>query len=419
MPDVVTPLTLPSSGDLPPIVPVDWAYQVVLATTYQTIIARSATTLTEERRALSLRPTRDLRVVLTGMSQADTWRLETFLMRRVRSRGPVPLYCDQSLVTASSTGTTIHCDTTFRRFHAGGRVLVYKPWSNGIVSVSQADVAEYALIDSLTASSLTLKSSGLTNTYPAGCIVMPVIDAEASLDGGFLSLLTDRVGSAEITANEVLGPSALPQTEDGDPTGYDTHTDGHPILSLDPNWDSAQETLLTHDGTSDRAGRTNHTWLQGPAHRTGHRLIFSALDREEADKIRRFFDSRVGMLKPFWLVSPQTYFTILARPGAIDVELTEFFDITALRYIAIVMKDGTVTIHEADSTSVTGGMRRIELSPTPDAFDVADVERISPAHFVRFAQDTLTETWDTDGVCAIDLETVEVISEQSVTITDA
>ena len=419
MPDVVTPIAMPASGDLPPVIPADWAYQVVVATSYQTIVSRSATTLTEERRALSLRPTRDIRVALTGMSQPETWRLETFLKKRVRSRGPVPLHCDQSEVTASSTGTTINCDTTFRRFYAGGRVLIYKPWSSGVASVSQADVAEYALIDSLTASALTLKAAGVTNTYPAGSIVMPVIDAEASLDGGILSLVTDRVGSAEISANEILAPSALPQSESGDPSGFDTHTDGHPILYMDPDWDSMQEVRLTHDGVSDTAGRTNYVWLQGPEHRTGHRLVFSALDRENADSLRRFFDTRVGMLKPFWLVSPQTLFTLIARPGALDMELTEFFDLAALGHIAIVMKDGTVTIHEVDTTSVTSGMRRITVLPTPPAFAVADVERISPAHFVRFGQDTLTETWDTDGVCTIELETLELVAEQSVTITDA
>lgn len=423
MADVVTPLDMPADADLPPVIPADWTAQVVVTTTYTTDITKSGTTLTEERRALSLRPYRDIRVRLSGMTQEQTYKLWTWLLRRVRNRFPVPLYCDMAETTSSSSGTTINCPTANRRFFNGGRVLIYQPFGADVLQ-STGDFAEYARIDSFTSSAITLKGpDSLSRTYPAGCIVIPVIDAEVSLGdaGGPLQLVTDGIGAADVEASEVLGPSALPQEASGTPSGFATYN-SYPILDVDPDWASEQAVLLSHDGTSEQMGRTNYVWQQGPVHRVGHQLTFTSMDRAEIASLRRFFDSRIGRCKAFYLVSPHNLFTVTLRgSNYIDVSST-YLDSAALLekpLLSIVKTDGTILTYIPASVSASGSGWRITFTGSIAAFDLADVSRVSLTHFVRFNSDSMEEAWTTDGTCVTSLSTVELVAEQTVVITDA
>jgi hypothetical protein len=54
-----------------------------------------------------------------------------------------------------------------------------------------------------------------------------------------------------------------------------------------------------------------------------------------------------------------------------------------------------------------------------DSFVLADVARVSPAHFVRSSSDSLEEVWDSDGVCSLVIEAMELIAEDDVAIPDA
>ena len=423
MADLLTPLALPSAGDTPPFIPADWVAAVEIETTYRTDVSKSAYTLTEERRAWSLRPFRGVRVRLTGMDQAQSYRVFLNALRRARARIPIPIYCDQSETTASSSGTTINCDTTTRRFFDGGRVVIYKPLGAGVDGSSGADLIEWPVVDSHTGSALTLKA-GLTNTYPAGCIVMPVMDAEVSLGGG-LDLVTNRLARMTVSAEEILGASALPQEESGLPTGFPT-LNGYPILNVGPDWGGGVSLSFIREGETFRAGRTEHTYLQGADDnappRTSYRLRFLNLSRAEASSLRRFFDSRVGMLKGFYATFPQDILTISAvGASGVTVLSRNPLDMTVFSTLAITLADGTQYVYPVLSIAgpAPADTWAVTFTTTIASFTPDQVATVCPAHFVRMAKDSLKESWTTDGISVIEFEVIEIIDELAAVIPNA
>lgn len=423
----MTPLTLPGDDDLVPVLPPDWSGTVRVSTSWMTDISRSATTLAEERRELRSRPVRSVEYDVVGPARGVAFRMRSFLLRRGRARNPVPLWSDLAETTGTASGTNVPCITTHRRFYAGGRVAIYEGAEGGVSRDlgPDEDKAEYALIDSLTSSALTLKgSTALTRTYPAGSVVVPLFDAEipAAEEGGSdaaLRLLSDEIAAATVMATEVLGTSAMPGEAAGLPSGFPTEG-GYPILDIWTDWSAEQEEFVIRDGMVQDTGLTSHVWAQAEEPRHGFRLTFSSLGRERAYDLRRFFDSRRGRCHPFWLPSPHGHFLVEEIGGDEHVEVTHdpYFDFTAVSKMAFILEDGSVEIYTLDSHTVADGFRRLTFTTNVTGFSPSEVVRLVPLHFVRLASDTLEEEWESSEVARIYLDCVEIQDETEIEIED-
>jgi hypothetical protein len=369
---------------------------------------------------------RTVETSITGPVRDMTYRMRAYLRRRGRSRNPSPLWCDETVTTDTAGTTSIPCATTHRRFFTGQRVLIYRPAAANIWRVdANTDQAEYAQIESLTATEITLTgASSLLYSYPAGARVVPLLDAEipvaqADEGGAEFFMLTDEVATATITAEEVLGPSALPGEDSGNPTGFPT-SGGYPILDTPPDWSSEQSVTVLRDGSVEDTGLTTHVWAQAEDPRHGFALSFTSIGRERAYDLRRFFDSRRGRCLPFWLPSPQGHFRVeeIAGNGTVLVSMDSYFDFYSLGKMAFVLRDGTLAVYTIDSHTTSDGRRRLVFTTSVSGFTAADVLRLVPLHFVRFASDTLEEEWDSTEAGRVTVSVIEIQAESEVDVAD-
>ena len=105
----------------------DWSSGFKVTRSYDTDIKRSSETLHEERTVILSKPNITFDVKLLGVNQATSSKILMNLYRKLDEGLPIPLYSDQSIVTATSNGTTIYCDTTNRRFFRGARLIIFSP----------------------------------------------------------------------------------------------------------------------------------------------------------------------------------------------------------------------------------------------------------------------------------------------------
>lgn len=390
----------------------NWANAVVIDTEWSTAIVRSIDDEAEERLGLVSRPRRTIQLRWTGLSQADTSRLLFYLHRIGDERVYVPLYCDECTVTATSSGTTIYCDTTLRRFHAGGSVAVYQPSPDGPTS------PEIATIDSITDTQINL-TGALSGSFPAGAVVVPLALAEIVLESDFVAF-SDYYSDVALTFVEVL-ESSLPARA----AFADLATDGYTtlgsyyVLDTPINWAQPIKMTVQRTGSAQILGRSGKVQTQGPRPFLRFELPLGVLSRDEFDRALRFFDAHQGRLLPWVLINPLT----LWEPTGVAttyVDVTEFGDVAGAQdFVTYVAIETTSAVYVRSVSGVTdlGGTWRIALGAVIPAIALADIIRVTTAHFVRFATDSMREEWLTTEVVNVKLEAVEIPVDEAVDIT--
>jgi hypothetical protein len=406
---LVRPLTLPSVH--PALLLHNWNQPVQITTTYLTDVVDSSATVSEERRGLLGRPFRTVTAELSGLSRAAAAKLLLGLARRGAARSLFPLYSDFSRITASSSGTTVLCDTRWRRFFVGQRVAVCLMTTGGVSSHEVRQVLSRA-DDRL---ELT---SGLAGTYPAGSRVYPLIDAELSLDAA-QGTVTDEVASANFTATEVAGPSSLPQTTWDTPHELTTRN-GIPILDLALDWGGEIESRIVRSGTLYARGRSEVVFARGARPQLEHELRFTELTRERLWLLLRLFDSLRGRQLTFYALTPQTLFKFSAVSGtSLDVlpDPGNLADVTSfLDHVVVRQRNGTILLRKILSVVDMTTFWRVTVDEALPTLVAADVRAVTGAHLVRLTEDGMTEEWITDEACSVTLPARDVLEEKDVVI---
>lgn len=410
-PSEVTPLSLPSP--LPNLLMYNWEGGAELETRYQVDVVVSRT-LDEDRRLLAGRPNRSVLLRHLPISTGELWQMFANLLRHGISRVPVPIYCDHSRVTGAASGVNIPCDTRYRRFFTGQRVLIHD-WTM-LDGGSRPGSYEFGEIESFTDSAITLKSS-LSGSYAEGDRVLPCMDGEVELESA-MELLSDSKGRISLVLDEVFGASALLPTATGTPDGYDEYN-GYPILARRPSWSNIRPSLR-REGTEFGLGRGRFVETVGSRPRFLMDIGYGELSRADIWPLIQLFDSRRGRKNAFFFVQPTAMFNPDAiAAGYVDIDpYGNFEDLEDfLSYIGFVERDGTVQVKEVDFLTDNTTTWRVtfteDLDSTPN---LADLRRVTPAHLVRFDTDMMRETWRTDEACSTSFRMLELVNEQTVEI---
>jgi hypothetical protein len=386
----------------------NWAAAVAVESVWAVDVTTSPTNLVESRRILAGKPMRRISVRWTGVTQAEAARLLWATMRRSQQRLRIPLYPDVSVLTAASSGTTIHAPTTDLRFAVGQRVVVF---------TGRAVAPQHRVIASLTSSTI-VTTVALTGTVAAGALVLPVLDVELELAGEIVPL-TD--GKAEVTATfqevpELAIPAAAADYAaisgdygTADSVGGQTYY----VLPLAPNWGSPVSVGVKRAGADERLGRGRAVvprW-DGPQLVLGWHVD---LVRDEYYQLLRFFDAHRGGAVPFFVVNPITALEAV-NVGDAFVDARVVQDLTSdvengdsfFSYLALETTDGDLHIRKITGVDSDSGNVRYLVSPDWPALSVPEIARLTFAHFVRFDDDVLRESWVTNGLASIDLAFAE------------
>ena len=185
----------------------DWSTPITIRTSWSTDIT-TASSAAETRAALTPKPMRSIAFAVAAYSTAELALLRSWLARAAMARSLVPLYPDQSELTAAALAgdTTITCVTLTRRFYVGGRVAIVSPAIDaGEKCVTTA--FEIGTIAALDAESITL-AAGLAADRPAGSLVLPLIEADLVPELS-RTMITDDKATASLTFKETVGAMTL------------------------------------------------------------------------------------------------------------------------------------------------------------------------------------------------------------------
>ena len=404
----VVPLDLPDP--LPHLFMHDWSSGCEIETTFQVDVTR-AISLSEDRRLLADRPTRTIHARYVGLNRVSTLKALMNLFRHGYTRCPVPVYTDHSAVSSASL-KVVNCETDYRRFFAGQRVVLCTFSKFGI-----PENVEFAQIDNVVSGYLVLLND-LVNTYTTGARVYPLMDAEFEFALGAV-LKSDQLSEMNLRLTEIPGPSTMPATASGTPTGFEEYDD-LPILAVHPEASFDYHPGMIRAGSLEKQGRGRIVYVQGDAPQATYNLTYRGLSRAAVWPLVQLSDSRRGRTRGFWLVSPQTMFNptvITTAHVVVDIDGNIEDVETFFSSIAIVLDDGTITIRGISNVVLDGGEWRIDFDVAlTSAPALADVHRVTAAHRVRFQDDSRKETWYTDETCDITFEMQDLVEEKEVVL---
>lgn len=409
----VVPLPLPANLD---VFFHNWAQQIKMSTTYQTDVTTSPVTASEERRGLVPRPKRALSLKWTKNQTTELDRILVFLRRMTEERLSVPLYQDHTDLLADLTNVTVvvPMDTTKGRFHTGGRVVLAEvdyalhftgtKYFRRIVAMQD----DHIEIDAPIGVSIQANAGGRSWQ------IMPMIDVEKQLavEGRFKNgVLMD----VELTAEEVLGPSALPPWAADIAPGFPDFR-GYPIFNLAPDWSNDVQFGYDHPGEVISTGRSQFVYVAGDRARYALNVRLIG-DRALGRTAIKFHDSRLGRLRPWWQLDEEYIWTVLAFNGTgdfIDVapigRFADFAD--RFSFVGLEMADGTRYVREVVNVQDLTTIWRITVDPQlPGSLNPADVVHVARARLVRNTSDSVSEEWVHGELYQSEFSSIEVLDE--------
>lgn len=393
----------------------NWRDPIRVETAWLTDITK-ALTGAEERRSIRDRPTRSMAVLFHGLTQEEATGLWMNLLTFAKARLLMPLYTDYAKLTGPSSGSTLPCDPTLRRFFPGCRVVIHY-WERRRFPT----MVEYGRIESVGPDGIVLKDA-LAGSFPANARVYPVIECEANVDQ-IASAIADERSEMRLQFHEVTGqntlPSSVPPMSDlGDVESFR----GHPILPLRHAWQADPEMMVRQEGDRYASGRGFVTDLRGDP-KVGWVLFFRGRDRKSSWDILTFFESRMGRTRPFWAVAPIDLFSPVGLTTT-EIHVRQFGELEQLeefvKYIAIVGRDGSVGLRGVDSiVSGTHAGEDVWTITFDEAFtqvvsNLDKLARVTFAHLLRADQDYVTEEWTSTEMCSIFVPVIEVPEEKEV-----
>lgn len=384
----------------------DWSASVRLETRWETDIGTSQDTDAEQRRPVLSRPQRFMVARIVSLDRSLLSRLAMTSYRAATQQQDVPLYSDVSIVTADSSGTTLNCDTTFRRFYT--KVIVI-PWDGG--AFGDSFIRD---LSATTPTTITV-SSALPGTVLAGSLVFPVMLCHQVLETR-MSFTTDEIGifSAEYLEVASGGEVSIPASHAASaPSALPTYQ-GYPVLTFAHNWTASPQLRFLRTGEAIQVNKDQLVSVNSAKGRWELSLSLTLFDKESFFDVLQFFDSRRGRLLPFWAFAPFAFFSFVQVFSTTQIDIEASFDeddLAAISYFAVVMSDGTVYVRDLNSYSVVGSSIRLVTSDPLPSLSSADVSHVTMAMLARLADDALAESWDTDQACQVELRAVEILAE--------
>lgn len=390
-----------------PFFPANWRERVRMETAWLTDVVGSKESLAEERVGLLQRPLRRSTTTLSGLPREFGSRLSHFFARLTQHRNAYPIYQDQTAVTANSSAAILFCDTRWRRFYTGGRVgIVLADYSQ--IQVSGGLEVVFAQIQSVQNTRLNL-TANLPTTIPAGALVFPMMDCEMSTEAA-VRTLNDAVAEAQFEALEISGCSTLPESSGEDVSAIFDYYLGFPIVrvGLGPNWEDEVPWKIVRDSDKTPSGRSRVLDADGTRGvREFGPLEFGPFpDRASFWDLLQLHDSRRGRQRPLWLVNPQIIWEYISygvdgtgpyvdvKPYGYNNDVPEFYD-----YIVLVTTAGNAHLNPIVSSQAMTGPTRWRVRVQNAFTGGLSVKHTTSAHFVRQANDSLTEEWGSNEIC--------------------
>jgi len=397
---------------LPTVFRPNWADRITIEGAWTTDVVKARQSLAEERRGHCDRPRRMMEVTLTGIRHKESATMFVHLIRAADERLPVPVYSDSTKVTTTSSGLNVFCDTTYRRFHVGGRILIHSWDSEGMPATS-----EYALIATILPGQLTL-ASALTGSYPVNSRVYPTMDSEVQVNAE-ASFITDQHVVIRLRAMEVAGKSALPASIGVHNTEQFQRFRGLNVFDVRVDWAAELKTSVVRSADRSTAGLAEIIALRGSRPQLVHTINIQSIERATHWRALQFFDRHKGRKEPYYLVAHEA----LWEPVAItqnDVTVTEFGNIADAQaffdYVAVVERSGLAHLAEILAITDLGGTWRIDFAEPIAAVVLADVRKVTSAHLVRNSSDAVKEEWETTEHSTISWRAEDLLSEDDVEI---
>lgn len=408
----VTPLTL---NPLSEFFLHNWVDGARLSSSYSTAIAQSPKTGAESRRGLVLKPTREIEVFWQGCDEDKVRRMFDQMRHLTDQRLQIPLYMDQREVDRAylASDTTIFVDTSTARYFPGARVIIVEIGGN-----NQAASWSWHTIASTTSDSIEL-TAPVGVPVSASALVFPVLDVEVTLELDS-DMSTSLVAGLSMLLTEVPGANALPPLKSDNPSGFPTFDD-RPIFTVEPNWIRGITRGRRRQGQQRAQGRGFSTFRGATRSREYHEFQLGG-KRERMWPVVEFFDTRRGALRSFFLIDQdQTLNTAELDASGNFVSVSETGDFAAFNvewdYVGIVMENGDVYVRQVVNVQEVLTVYRLTVTPAlPSGLNPLNVARVARARVTRFEEDTMEETWETDGYMETELSFIETLDDRDYTI---
>lgn len=386
----------------------NWRKEVVVRSAHSTSISSMVSTQ-EQRGGLTGRPARIVDVQISAMNRRQLSDLRNLLNRASSARWLFPLFSDETVLTAVTTAltTTISCDTTYRRFCVGARVVVFDETSGNFAT---------GVIQSLSSSSITL-TAAIGVVLPKGASVMPLIESRLNLKGK-MTVQSDTVAECQVQAMEVPGPWCLDSssTPGVTPSGI-SEFQSIPIFPFAPNYDEPIVVATLRAGSYTNSGISDEADVFGTRASNTFEFTKSCSSRAEFWEVLKFFDSRCGCTFPFWCASPiDTYEMTGVTVSGVSVVAEGLESDWSFRpHVAAISTSGEVEIRQIASVTRSGSEDLLNLT-TPFSFPEDEISRVCAAVKCRFSSDELAESWMNLKDCNIAIAVTELPVEQDITL---
>lgn len=291
---------------------------------------------------------------------------------------------------AAATSTSIDVgDTSGTDFRADGLAVLLGP----------ANTFEAVEVESIDAGVLTLKAP-LENTWPAGTRVYP---ARASY-------MREGRGFAQSTRNYARGLARFETIEEVTRPELDEQTTyrGYPVMTHEPNWRVAPEIDYARKlGEIDYGPGAPFVFDHAGVPLPELRLLWTALDRAQANNLRAFLWARRGRQKALWVPTWADDLRIVGYENAVgllDVAHCGIVDnvanITHRKDLRLELVDGTVLYRRiTQAQEISSSTERLTLdTPLGQDLEAADFARVSWLMLLRLDQDAVEIAWHTPEI---------------------
>lgn len=390
----------------------NWADGLRLTQRYKTSISRGAESIAEERVQLLARPERTLEVRWTEQGLETIHGLLEQLKRSIQEEWAIPLYCDHACIieNASSGATSIKADFGRGRYFVNGNVLIRR-FGHRFQTLEY----QFNRIDSLFGSTqITLTDPLDFDVEASHAEIIPMMCVIPNLEFS-ISQHNDDTWDLTLAFVERGGPTALPPIGSGLPSGFNSYRE-IPILRPWHDYHSPLSITYRREGEIVEVGRGKVVNFRGEFWRQNHAFAMVA-DRAIGWDYIRFFDTRRGRLRPFWLIEQERLFTLAnLTSNFIDVNpLGTFAEFQQdLDFFGFEMKDGTCYVREVINVQVVGGIWRVTTDVALPILDEADVRYAGRAYLTRMLQDSLEERWDHRNAVRLSVPTIRLLEEKDV-----
>lgn len=393
----------------------NWIKGCQVTTTFQTQVEFNPGTLDEHRLGLGDRPTRVVEFSWS-VPNAQLVDLQSYLRDVLSEATAVPLLCDSVRLDPVASGATrVFGDFSLGRWFQGAGVFIV--YNDAKCRVSAWDLNGIAA----KATTFIDLEDPTTADNPAWAVPMVFVHplSEASV-----AIIPDENAENHsiVTASfdEIAGTSALPASATDTPSGY-TDFLTYPTLGKEPNRIEPFE--ITYERLQDRdfVGRALVASLQGPRHRMGYSMAYTAMQRAALWKIIQLFEACRGRLRPFWWVEPERAYKAALVSGAI-VHITPNGDRAEfereLDYLGIVHTNGNdAETREVLSVTTVAGVWVVTLATAFSAhFTASTVCRVGRSRLCRWASDSLEETWLLPAIGSTTPQILEILSERNLSV---